>query len=694
MRKLHHNGKMKAYITRSYALLLLSFRIVLEPELFTTFLHFRSLVSLTFRTMFATLITAALAATTVFASPIISNSNVVHEKRDVLPPGWNKRSELSRRALLPMKIALAQNNLEKGGDWLHEVSDPDSERYGKHWTAKDIAEAFAPSDDTISAVKAWLASHNIGEDRIKHGQSMGFLQFDASVDEAENLLNTKYNVYEHSESKQPHVACEEYSIPAHLSEHVDFITPTVHFDSIVKRHDKRQALDKRAITPGVEKSLGLPGSPSLPKQGATMDGADIQKRLRYCNTQVTPDCLRALYDFQHGHLALKKNAYGIVEYTPQAYVPSDLDKFFRQFAQKAVGERPVLDSIDGGVVQQTNMSFGYNGESDLDLEYAMSLVYPQNVVLYQVGDLVEGASFNNFLDAIDGSYCTFRGGDSKQQDAVYPDPLPGGYKGPENCGGFAATKVISTSYSYNEHDLTPFYERRQCAEYLKLGLMGVSVLYSSGDYGVAGNGGQCIAADGTYNNGKSGRFNPSFPGTCPWITSVGATQVKPHISLPNAIASGTEPEKACETVIYSGGGFSNVFPLPGYQSKAVKSFFANYPPPYTSAQYNNSQATRGFPDISANGANYVVAVDGNFSLVYGTSASSPTLGSILTLINEERFAKGLSSIGFVNPVAYKNPGVFNDITAGGNQGCGTAGFSAVPGWVSTRTILRAERVAD
>jgi tripeptidyl-peptidase I len=294
--------------------------------------------------------------------------------------------------------------------------------------------------------------------------------------------------------------------------------------------------------------------------------------------------------------------------------------------------------------------------------------------------LVEGASFNNFLDAIDASYCTFRGGDSQIFDAPYPDPNPGGYKGPQDCGTYAATKVISTSYGYNEADLTPFYERRQCAEYLKLGLMGVSVLYSSGDYGVAGNRGQCIAKDGNYNNGNAGRFNPSFPSTCPWVTSVGATQVKPHISLPNALASGTEPEKACETVIYSGGGFSNLFPLPGYQANTVKSYFANYPPPYDSKRYNNSQETRGYPDISANGANYVIAVDGQFGLVYGTSASSPTLGSILTLINEEKFNRGLSSIGFVNPVAYKHPEVFNDIIAGNNPGCGTDGFAAVPGW--------------
>ena len=40
-----------------------------------------------------------------------------------------------------------------------------------------------------------------------------------------------------------------------------------------------------------------------------------------------------------------------------------------------------------------------------------------------------GASFNNFLDAIDGSYCTFEGDDDPTQDGVYPDNLPGGYTG-------------------------------------------------------------------------------------------------------------------------------------------------------------------------------------------------------------------------------------------------------------------------
>ena len=375
---------------------------------------------------FSTLVTAAAFAATAFSSPIaITQSSNVHEKRSELPSGWIKRDVLDRRAILPMKIALMQTNLDKGSQWLDEVSDPDSEKYGHHWTAKEIADAFSPSSDTINAVKAWLASAGIPNNRVKQGQSLGFLEFEATVDEAEGLLDTKYNVYEHTKSGQPHVACEEYSIPSHLTEHIDFVYPTVHFDAKVKRDENGAALDKRsngAIKPGRDKSVGKPTSGSLPKLGHYMPPSDIITELSKCDTQIVPDCLRALYSFPEGSSSNPKNSYGIVEYTPQAYLGKDLDLFFANFSKQQVGDRPTLDSIDGGVVQHQNESFLFNGESDLDLEYAMTLVYPQQVTLYQVGDLVEGASFNNFLDAIDGSYCTFRGGDDPTYDAKYPDP--------------------------------------------------------------------------------------------------------------------------------------------------------------------------------------------------------------------------------------------------------------------------------
>lgn len=143
----------------------------------------------------------------------------------------------------------------------------------------------------------------------------------------------------------------------------------------------------------------------------------------------------------------------------------------------------------------------------------------------------------------------------------------------------------------------------------------------------------------------------------------------------------TDPEGTANSVIYSGGGFSNRFTMPTYQKSAVGTYFKSHKPKYTSKQYNSSGGARGYPDISANGVNYAVAVDGEFSLIYGTSASAPVVGAMLALINNARAAKGKKkTIGFINPTLYANPGAFKDITFGGNQGCGTPGFTAVKGW--------------
>lgn len=560
-----------------------------------------------------------------------------------------------------------------------DISHPSSPNFGNHWSAKKVAETFSPSTESVNAVLQWLEEAGITSERAKQSQGLNWIQADVTVAEAESLLNTKYYAYTHSESEQTHVACEDYSVPESIREHIDFITPTIHFDAKVVGPKQKQGLNelqKRAVARrqstqiGAGHTIGGPNDKSLPKQGVQLSPAQVKlssSALSTCNILITPDCLRALYNLPAESIAAPGNSYGIVEYTPQAYLPDDLDMFFANFSPALVGSRPIFDSIDGGELQTIVESFDYNGESDLDLEYAMTLVYPQNVTLYQVGDIAEGASFNNFLDAIDGSYCTYEGGDDPEQDGVYPDPYGVGpyyYSGPENCGGFAATNVISTSYGYNEADLTPAYEERQCNEYLKLGLQGVTVLYSSGDYGVAGNGGECLGDN---------VFNPSFPATCPYITAVGATQVKPNATV-------TQPEEAAESVIYSGGGFSNVFPIPSYQAGAVATYFSKHLPPYTSSQYNNSQATRGFPDISANGVNYVIAIDDTFSLVYGTSASSPTVGAVITLINAARIKAGKAPVGFINPVLYKHPEILNDITEGGNQGCDTPGFTAVKGW--------------
>jgi len=204
--------------------------------------------------------------------------------------------------------------------------------------------------------------------------------------------------------------------------------------------------------------------------------------------------------------------------------------------------------------------------------------------------------------------------------------------------------------------------------------MGVTVVYSSGDNGVAGNSALCLNADGTQTvNGKI--FNPSFPSTCPFVTAVGATQV-------NRGSKVTDPESACQQVIFSGGGFSNYFAIPDYQKGAVEKYLTENRPPYSDTTYNSTGKSRTYPDISANGANYLIAVDGVFGLVFGTSASAPVVGAMLTMINDARLAVGKSTIGFINPVIYSPAfeGAFNDITSGTNPGCGTEGFATAVGY--------------
>lgn len=53
---------------------------------------------------------------------------------------------------------------------------------------------------------------------------------------------------------------------------------------------------------------------------------------------------------------------------------------------------------------------------------------------------------------------------------------------------------------------------------------------------------------------------------------------------------------------------------------------------------------------------------------------------MVNMINELRLEYGKGPVGFLNAALYARPDVMNDIELGSNPGCGTEGFSAVPGW--------------
>ena len=103
-----------------------------------------------------------------------------------------------------------------------------------------------------------------------------------------------------------------------------------------------------------------------------MSPSIVQFHQRYLSTvRLSPEILiRRLVPV----LIRYSSSYGIVEYTPQAYLQSDLNIFYTNLAREIPsGTAPTVDLIDGAIVQTTSQSFNDNGESDLDLEYAIAL---------------------------------------------------------------------------------------------------------------------------------------------------------------------------------------------------------------------------------------------------------------------------------------------------------------------------------
>ncbi len=192
-------------------------------------------------------LTVSFVLFAVTASCLGSSPLVRHEPRRALPPHWEQSRRAPAASILPLRIGLAQSNLDRIEELLLDVSHPESQNYGNHWSAAKVAETFRPSVETIDAVRGWLKQEGIDQSRIRLSQSGGWIEANVSVTEAEQLLKTEYHVYNHVKAGVEHVACASgYHVPEHLSQYVDIITPTIHFDGIP--NGQRTSMRKREVS--------------------------------------------------------------------------------------------------------------------------------------------------------------------------------------------------------------------------------------------------------------------------------------------------------------------------------------------------------------------------------------------------------------------------------------------------------------
>merc|ERR1712176_121863 len=174
--------------------------------------------------------------------------------------------------------------------------------------------------------------------------------------------------------------------------------------------------------------------------------------------------------------------------------------------------------------------------------------------------------------------------------------------------------VASLSYGSQKIDFCDTTTIKRLSEDVqKLGTMGITVLIASGDDGSGG-----ISRQGS-NNGK---LSPSFPASIPYALAVGSTFFE----------SGLSGEEQATTQFGSGGGFSYDYDLPSYQADAVKAYLAKSPQIGSKSYATNGRAS---PDVSLLGEQFIVEDGGQVLSVGGTSASTPSWGAIISLLNED-----------------------------------------------------------
>lgn len=280
---------------------------------------------------------------------------------------------------------------------------------------------------------------------------------------------------------------------------------------------------------------------------------------------------------------------------------------------KQFGAQPTVTavSVDSATNQPTGSADGPDGEVELDIEVAGTVASGASIAVYFTTNTDKG-----FLDAITAAVH-----DTKNN----PSAVSISWGGPES--------------SWTTQSMDSFNEVFKDAS-----MLGVTILVASGD-------------DGSTDGVTDGQQHVDFPSSSPYVLACGGTQlVASGSTIKTEITwGGTANDGA------SGGGVSGHFPVPSYQTGILPTGFSG----------------RGVPDVGGDAdpqTGYEVLVDGQSTVIGGTSAVAPLYAGLVALINQDIGSR----CGFLNPVLYANPTICQDVVKGTN-----GAYNASTGWDAT-----------
>ncbi|KAH8993858.1 subtilisin-like protein [Lactarius hatsudake] len=515
-----------------------------------------------------------------------------------VPENWQNMGHPPAGTTVDLHIALKAKNENALIDALIQVSSPGHPKHGAHLSREEVAELVAPPSDVLELANAWLEHHGVHPSTISTKHGGSWLTLTGVPVSRANKLLRA-----------------SYQLYQHIGTN-DTVLRTLSYGlpaALVKH--------VQCVAPTTHF-----GFPRTPQQQMKVPGGDPGTVLSSRDQYVTPSFLRTLYKTStYVPLAAGWNMLGVAGYLSDYPSPDDLREFMNEYRSDATSATYRVVQIEGGGYDPSNPTT----EANLNMQYTSAIAYPTTHIFYSTGHsdtLALGDPFINWLDYV--------------------------------LDLWSVPQTVSTPYGLPEYDVPPDYATYVCNLFAQLGVRGASTLFASGNDGVGH--GDCLVRDSSGNSRV--QFLPTFPATCPWVTSVGGT-------------TGYNPEIAASL---SGGGFSVLFPRPSYQNNAVPPFLLNLGSQY-SGMFN--PGGRGVPDIALQAMDIPFILKDQRRKVSGTSSATPTAAGIISLLNDYRILHGKAPLGFLNILLYGTClGGLNDITSGSNPGCNTDGFSAIPGW--------------
>ena len=480
--------------------------------------------------------------------------------------GWRAVGRVEAEQEVQVTIAL-----KLGADGVRElrrqflaVSDPLDADFGRHWSRATLASVVAVEPQAQATVQAWLQQRRLrtlGEDEFPGGRTSGFLRVRAAARLVEHAFGVELWTY--TRPQEPHssnlaaeaedaaivrVSPVEYDrfvaqnvpgpggggsgaaagVPPALAPHVDFVQGLFEFPltsqsvncKINDMEDPCETAQEASVTPFVIRQLyGIlgPAVDTLQAYAHARTHARIQT-YTHKHTHTGLDNVSASLGPSPSRGSL--GSAGAAGFQHQSFNPADVARFVRQNG---------LHNVSVRRVKGENSGWGHI-EGNLDVEYLLSVAdaagadSPISTDYWLSSDFPFGMGFDIVGWAA----------------GVIADDT--------------AALVWSVSYGEALGAVSAGYAQRLDIEMQKLGVLGISVFFASGDSGV-------YSRSGGYR-----KFNPTFPACLPSVTAVGATQRN---------TSGAEDAAAD----FSGGGFSSEDTFvrardAPWQIKAVETYLA------------------------------------------------------------------------------------------------------------------------